>query len=63
MKYRIEKENGWWYGYIWDDIDKEWDYISGSASFTKIWCKHFIKKYHSKIKTGSKNKFEEFELE
>lgn len=65
MKYKIAKRNRWWRAFVWDEERKRWDWIVDSLAFTKIGCKHLVKKYHNRLKSNveSKYKYEEFELE
>ena len=65
--YKVIKENHFWWGYEWDLELQHWNYISDSVSFSKLGCKHFIKKYHKKtkepLKEPLKENSEEFALE
>lgn len=63
MKYKVEKDDSYWYGYKWDESIQRWCYIENSISLTKLGCKYFVKKYHKKSKESLGCKSEEFELE
>lgn len=64
MRYKIQKEGCFWYGYEYLCWFHDWRYIIGSVSFTKTGCKYAIKKYHKQFNKNSKIKYEEeFELD
>lgn len=63
MKYQVVKEGIAWYGYKWNETYKRWDYIDEAGALTKVGCKYLVNKYHKKLKSNPKIKFEEFELE
>lgn len=44
MKYKVEKDDPYWYGYKWDESIQRWCYIKNSISLTKLGCKYFAKK-------------------
>ena len=64
MKYKVQKEGVFWYGYVWhtDHIgNKGWLYISDSMSFSKRGCMKKLKRYHEN-RDCTARKIEEFEL-
>ena len=61
MRYRVEKENNFWYGYMWNEKHQRWDYI-GVCGFTKLECRHLIEKFHKRFNENFENESEEFEL-
>lgn len=64
MKYKIEKDYdfGLWYGYRWDDRIFDWEFIGDICCFTRIGCKHAVKRWHKK-RLKKITKSEVFELE
>lgn len=65
MKYRVQKESVFWYGYIWREYETNvggyWLYISDSRSFTRCGCMKKIKRYHEYDNCNAR-RVEEFEL-
>lgn len=65
MKYKVQKEGAFWYGYEWREYAIKtggyWGYIMNSMSFTKRGCMKKLKRYHE-CNNCNARKIEEFEL-
>ena len=65
MKYKVQKEGLFWYGYEWREYKIKtggyWWYIMNSISFSKRSCMKKLKRYHEN-RDCTARKIEEFEL-
>lgn len=65
MKYKVQKEGLFWYGYEWREYKIKsggyWWYIMNSISFFKRSCMKKLKRYHEN-RDCTARKIEEFEL-